>query len=184
MVDLINNSVYETVIEYCLSASTMSNTHGTAWVSIMPTPTENYPYIWQRTKTVYNDGSVKYTPNDGVGDGFYVESASGGLPGEDAITLNIFSSNGETFRSNTDTSTLTVIIFKGIIEITSQGGLDNIFGENQAFLQWSWKNAGEANFTPVPSALLEDNGFTFNIGGDMVSTSKIFQCELIYREGE
>ena len=43
---------------------------------------------------------------------------------------------------------------------------------------------GDSNFTPVPTALLDDNGFTFNIDGSMISLNKIFQCELIYNEGE
>ena len=185
LVSLINNSVYETAIEYCLSNSTLTNTHGTVWMNIMPSPTEQNPYLWQRTKITYNDGTIKYLPDDGgIGDGFYVETASGGSPGEDAVVLTIQSSNGEIFRTNSDTSTLTVVIFKGSNEITTQSQLDSIYGQNQVSLQWSWKNMGDSNFTPVPTALLDDNGFTFNIDGSMISLNKIFQCELIYNEGE
>ena len=187
LIDLINNSVYETVIEYCLSTSTITNTHSTMWTTIMPFTTEDYPYLWQRTKTIYNDGSIKYIPDDGgIGDGFYVETASGGAgsPGEDALSLHINSSNGEYFRNNSDTSVLTVTIFKGATEITSQNQLNNIYGENKVVLRWLWKDYNADNYTTVPSALLSDNGFTFNIDGTMVSLSKIFQCELIYNEGD
>jgi hypothetical protein len=185
LVDIVNNSVYETAIEYCLSASTITNTHGTVWMNIMPSSTEQNPYLWQRTKITYNNGAIKYLPDDGgIGDGFYVETSEGGTPGEDAISLTIQSSNGEVFRSNNDTSTLTVILFKGATEITSQSQLDSIYGLGQVSLQWSWKNTGDNDFVPVPSSLLEDDGFTFNIDGTMVTINKIFQCELIYNEGE
>ena len=183
--ELINNSVYETAIEYCLSASTITNTHGTVWMNVMPSVTTQYPYLWQRTKITYNDGSIKYIPDDGgIGDGFYVETATGGTPGEDAIMLTINSSNGETFRSNNDTSTLTVTIFKGANEITTQSQLDSIYGINQVSLQWYWKSFGDSDFTIVPSNLLDDDGFTFEVDGSMVNLSTIFQCELIYNEGE
>ena len=185
LVDIVNNSVYETAIEYCLSASTLTNTHGTVWMNIMPSSTEQNPYLWQRTKITYNNGAIKYLPDDGgVGDGFYVETSEGGTPGEDAVTLTIQSSNGEVFRTTSDTSVLTVIIFKGTNEITTQNQLDSIYGQNQVSLQWSWKNAGDNNFTPVPAALLDDDGFTFEIDGSMISLNKIFQCELVYNEGE
>ena len=183
--ELIQKSVHESVVEYCLSASTVTNTHGTVWMNIMPSPTENNPYLWQRTKVTYNDGTIKFIPDDGViGDGFYVETATGGTPGEDAITLTIQSSNGETFRSNSDSTVLSVVIFKGLSEITSQQQLDQIFGQGQVSLRWTWKNSGDNNFTLVPNELLGNNGFTCTINGSMVTLSKIFQCELIYNEGE
>ena len=124
-------------------------------------------------------------PDDGgVGDGFYVETSKGGAQGEDAINLVIQSSDGETFRTNSDTSVLTVIIFKGHTEITTQSQLDSIFGQGQVSLRWYWKNIHDNDYTLVPSELLSNDGFTFNINGSMISLSKVFQCELIYNEGE
>ena len=185
LVDIVNNSVYETAIEYCLSASTLTNTHATVWMNIMPSTTEQAPYLWQRTKITYNNGAIKYLPDDGgIGDGFYVETSEGGAPGEDAITLSIQSSNGDIFRTNSDTSVLTVTIFKGATEITSQNQLDSIYGQGQVSLQWSWKDINDNDFVLVPSSLLEDDGFTFNIDGTMIILNKIFQCELIYNEGD
>lgn len=184
--ELIQKSVHETVIEYCLSASTITNTHGTAWLSLMPSPTQNNPYLWQRTKIVYNDGSIKYIPDDGgIGDGFYVETAEGGgAPGEDALSLKINSSNGDFFRNNNDTSILSVVIFKGPVEITSQSQLDSIYGQGKTSLKWVWKNYNDNDFVDVPSELLSNDGFTFNINGNMIFYGKVFQCELIYNEEE
>ena len=96
----------------------------------------------------------------------------------------IQSSDGETFRTNSDTSVLTVIIFKGHTEITTQSQLDSIFGQGQVSLRWYWKNIHDNDYTLVPSELLSNDGFTFNINGSMISLSKVFQCELIYNEGE
>lgn len=184
LVDIVKNSVYETVIEYCLSSSSSTNTHGTVWMAVMPSPTENYPYIWQRTRIVYNNGEIKYVPDDGIGDGFYVKSAGAGNPGEDALLLKINSSNGDFFRSNDDSSILSIVIFKGSVEITSQSQLDDLYGQGVVSLKWTWKNYNENDFIDVPVELLSNDGFTFNINGEMISYGKVFQCELIYNEEE
>lgn len=184
LVDIVKNSVYETVIEYCLSSSSSANTHSTVWMAVMPSPTEDYPYIWQRTRIVYNNGEIKYVPDDGIGDGFYVKSAGAGNPGEDALLLKINSSNGDFFRSNDDSSVLSIVIFKGSTEITSQSQLDDLYGQGVVSLKWTWKNYNENDFIDVPVELLSNDGFTFSINGEMISYGKVFQCELIYNEEE
>ena len=87
-VENINKTKVQSVnMEYYLSTSTTSLVGG-SWQGTAPTWVDG-KYMWSRTKTVYGDGTVKYTPSE---NGTCIAGAKGkdgsdGVPGKDGVGL-------------------------------------------------------------------------------------------------
>lgn len=104
-----------------------------------------------------------------------------GRDGADAILLQIVSSNGNMFKNNTVSTTLTVEIIVAGIRITSSRDMYTYFGKN-AKLEWQQKKFGEKEFAPIDAAdpRLSDNGFIFTISSEDVQLQTIYTCALDY----
>lgn len=136
-------------------------------------------YIWRRTVVTYSSGRVEYTPDE---NGVCITGNTGsGSDGEDAVLLQIFSSNGTSFKNNSIATTLTVTIFVGGLEINSASEMHNKFGE-LAKLIWMQKNIGETEFTELDpdDPRLSDEGFLLTINPNDIIKQAVFNCYLDY----
>lgn len=109
-----------------------------------------------------------------------VRDGKDGPKGDDAITLYIESSNGNTFKNSDIATILTVHIYVGAERIESAEQLEKRFGKS-AYLQWSVKKLGEKEFSPVPldDPRMNDKGFIFIISPQDINKKAVFNCELI-----
>ena len=108
-----------------------------------------------------------------------VSSVFDGKDGEDAILLKIDSSNGDMFKNNAISTTLTVTVIVGDAWLDTSVKLKEYFGEN-AILIWEKKGLGETEFTEIPGTdpRLSDDGFIFTISTADVETKAVFNCKL------
>ena len=106
-----------------------------------------------------------------------------GAKGDDAITLYIESSNGNTFKNSDIATILTVHIYVGAERIESAEQLEKRFGKN-AYLQWSIKKLGEKEFSPIDieDTRINDKGFIFTISPRDINKKAVFNCELNLEE--
>lgn len=170
--DTINNGVKSFEVQYALSDSTTdAPTEG--WSVTAPKWT-NGMYMWQRTVTTYNDGSVK------EGEPTCIAGAKG-LDGEDAILLQVLSSNGNMFKNTSLSTTLTVEIIVGSLRITSSRDMYSYFGGNAQII-WQQKKFGETEFTDIDSddSRISDNGFIFTINAEDLKLQTVYNCILDY----
>lgn len=109
-----------------------------------------------------------------------VRDGKDGPKGDDAITLYIESSNGNTFKNSDIATILTVYIYIGAERIESAEQLEKRFGKS-AYLQWSVKKLGEKEFSPIEldDSRLNDKGFIFTISPQDINKKAVFNCELI-----
>lgn len=170
------------VIEEFYQSDSHTTLSGGSWSTNQPTWTDG-TYIWQRTKLVYGDGSNKYTPSE---TGVCVTGNTGakgdkGDKGEDSILLMIESSNGNIFKNTGVATTLTVNVIVGDQRITSYRQLQERFG-SEAYLQWSVKRQGEAEFEELPAddSRISDNGFILTLNPNDVNVKTVFDCSLNY----
>lgn len=112
-----------------------------------------------------------------------VRDGKDGPKGDDAITLYIESSNGNTFKNSDIATILTVHIYVGAERIESAEQLEKRFGKN-AYLQWHVKKFGEKEFSPVPldDPRINDKGFIFTISPRDINKKAVFNCELNLEE--
>lgn len=149
---------------------------GGSWSTTQPSWTEG-TYIWRRTAMTYGDGSSEYTPSSkGV-----CITGNTGASGEDAVLLQILSSNGHMFKNSTLSTTLTVEIIVGGLRITSSRDMYLYFGGN-ARIEWQQKKFGETEFTVIgdDDPRISDNGFIFTINTEDVILQTVYNCTLNY----
>ena len=121
------------------------------WTTSIQTINANNKYLWTYSVTNYTDGSSRTS-----------EPLIMGTYGDDAITLYIESSNGNTFKNSDIATILTVHIYVGAERIESAEQLEKRFGKN-AYLQWSVKKLGEKEFSPIDieDTRINDKGFIY-----------------------
>ena len=112
-----------------------------------------------------------------------VRDGKDGPKGDDAITLYIESSNGNTFKNSDNATILTVHIYVGAERIESAEQLEKRFGKN-AYLQWHVKKFGEKEFSPIDieDTRINDKGFIFTISPRDINKKAVFNCELNLEE--
>ena len=112
-----------------------------------------------------------------------VRDGKDGPKGDDAITLYIESSNGNTFKNSDIATILTVHIYVGAERIESAEQLEKRFGKN-AYLQWHVKKFGEKEFSPIDieDTRINDKGFIFSISPRDINKKAVFNCELNLEE--
>lgn len=157
--------------EYYLSTSPDEPTGG-EWSTTAP-PHEDGKYMWSRKVTTYADGTwlaSDVTPIYGAD----------GQNGEDGTTLVITSSNGLIFKSNLETTVLSVAIYVGNYRITEINTLHSVYG-NSAYLQWKWKRIRDADYGIIASTdeRLSNDGFTLTLSPEDINEQVTFICELI-----
>ena len=104
-----------------------------------------------------------------------------GEDGQDAIILQIISSNGNMFKNETLSTTLTVTIIVGNEMITSSNQMYAKFGAD-AYLVWEEKEFGQSEFTQIQptDSRLSDNGFIMTLNPDDVYRQTVFNCYLYF----
>lgn len=142
------------------------------WTTSIQTINANNKYLWTYSVTNYTDGSSRTS-----------EPLIMGTYGDDAITLYIESSNGNTFKNSDIATILTVHIYVGAERIESAEQLEKRFGKN-AYLQWSVKKLGEKEFSPIDieDTRISDKGFIFTISPRDINKKAVFNCELNLEE--
>lgn len=142
------------------------------WTTSIQTINANNKYLWTYSVTNYTDGSSRTS-----------EPLIMGTYGDDAITLYIESSNGNTFKNSDIATILTVHIYVGAERIESAEQLEKRFGKN-AYLQWSIKKLGEKEFSPIDieDTRINDKGFIFTISPRDINKKAVFNCELNLEE--
>lgn len=142
------------------------------WTTSIQTINANNKYLWTYSVTNYTDDSSRTS-----------EPLIMGTYGDDAITLYIESSNGNTFKNSDIATILTVHIYVGAERIESAEQLEKRFGKN-AYLQWSVKKLGEKEFSPIDieDTRINDKGFIFTISPRDINKKAVFNCELNLEE--
>lgn len=109
------------------------------------------------------------------------EKGDAGEKGDDAVLLQIDSSNGDTFKNTNISTTMTIVIIVGDTRIETSAKMKEVFGSD-ACLAWKYKPMGSEEWIDIQStdARLSDNGFIFAINPQDVDTKAVFQCELNY----
>ena len=152
---------------------------GGSWSEKQP-EWEDGKYIWRRTAIVRGDGSSEYTP-DQNGVCITGNTGSDGKDGEDAVTLQILSSNGNIFKNSSISTSLTVTIIVSGEMITSSDRMRQKFGDN-ATITWEQKRFGQDDFEVIDptDSRLSDNGFILTLDPRDVFTHTVFNCALNY----
>lgn len=128
-------------------------------------------YIWNKQRVTLTDDT--WSETDPV--------CITGAKGSDAILLNILSSNGNMFKNNMSSTTLTVEIMVGDVTITSSRDMYLYFGDSSRLI-WEEKKRGETEYTEIDPSdpRLSDNGFIFNITADDLKLQTVYNCLLDY----
>lgn len=128
-------------------------------------------YIWNKQRVTLTDDT--WSETDPV--------CITGAKGSDAILLNILSSNGNMFKNNMSSTTLTVEIIVGDVTITSSRDMYLYFGDSSRLI-WEEKKRGETEYTEIDQSdpRLSDNGFIFNINADDLKLQTVYNCLLDY----
>lgn len=109
-------------IQY-VGSSSGTTTPTSGWSTTPPTATAGQ-YIWTRVTVTYSDSktAVSYTVSKNGSNGAKGDKGDKGetgAKGNDAIYMNITSSNGNVFKNTAIATTLTAHVYKGATELTS-----------------------------------------------------------------
>lgn len=134
----------KSVTEYYL-ASTESGgitTSTTGWTTTMQELSDINKYLWNYELITYTDNTT--TTIDPIIIGVYGDTGAPGRPGSDAVTFQIYSSNGYALSINTPTVTLQTFAYVGDVAITADAtyqwyiyndtGWSALSGETNAYL--------------------------------------------------
>ena len=134
----------KSVTEYYL-ASTESGgitTSTTGWTTTMQELSDINKYLWNYELITYTDNTT--TTIDPIIIGVYGDTGTPGRPGSDAVTFQIYSSNGYALSINTPTVTLQTFAYVGDVAITADAtyqwyiyndtGWSALSGETNAYL--------------------------------------------------
>lgn len=168
----VDTAVTDITTQYYLSTSP-TELSGGEWSDTAPEWTDG-KYMWTRKVTTYVDGTTSL-PTD-----LTCIAGATGQAGENGTTLVITSSNGLIFKSNLETTILSVAIYTGSYRITDINTLHSVYG-NSAYLQWKWKRIRDADYGIIASTdeRLSNNGFTLTLSPEDIDEQVTFICELI-----
>ena len=153
---------------YYYSTSNQTPTGG-SWDTEVPTY-ERDKFLWTKTRTYYSTGFSEETePICVTGD-----------KGDDAIVLEVTSSNGLIFKSNMSTTILQVAVYCGGHRITNITDLHSYINVG-AYLQWKWKRIQDQDYGVISSSdsRLSNDGFTLTLSPSDIDEQVTFICELI-----
>lgn len=96
-----------------------------------------------------------------------------------AALLRIDSSRGTTFKNNSISTVLTVIVFYAGMSITNITQLHEAFGPG-SYLEWFWRREEDDEFGLISSSdnRLSNGGFALTVSPNDVDEKTIFQCYL------
>ena len=134
----------KSVTEYYLATTLSSDvtTSTTGWTTTMQALTETNKYLWNYELITYTDNTT--TTINPIIIGVYGDTGTPGRPGSDAITFQVYSSNGYALSINTPTVTLQTFAYVGDVAITADAtyqwyiyndtGWTALSGETNAYL--------------------------------------------------
>lgn len=174
-----------------LSAEYQNTSHGKwqyldqyeVWVDFSPEETntqltvEENSQAWVKDTAVIRAVDVTWTAIDTM----TLFKLRDGSKGDDAVTVLMDSSNGDSFKNDGIATILTItVIVAGEILDTSEK-LKNYFGQN-AHLIWKCKMMGETDFKEIPESdpRFSDEGFIFAINPHDVEKKAVIDCSLYY----
>ena len=159
--------------------------------------TDNFTITWYRDGVQFATGtSVSVDAGDvqekavyrfeaanasGVVKGSYEVTLTNISDGSDAILLQIDSSNGNIFKNNLISTTLTVTIMVGENRIDSSEKMRRMFGEG-AEIHWECRRFGEKEFAAIPydDSRISDDGFILTLNPRDIDTKAVFRCNLLF----
>lgn len=99
---------------------------------------------------------------------------------EKTTVLKIESSNGAPLKDETDTTTLSVIIYNGHNRITNSEELYKVMSSD-AHLEWCFKTNEESNYVDIPAddSRISNDGFTLVPTADDIANRISFKCRLV-----
>lgn len=159
----------------CIYTITKSESIAGSW----DVSTKTYTVTGLSSDTGWVDIQATYLDALTVTKRFDIVKLRSGADGEDAIVLQILSSNGNIFKNSTISTTLTVTIIVAGEIITSSKQMHEKFGEN-VFLQWEQKRFGQVNFEKIDPGdnRLSDEGFILTVDAQDIFTQTVFNCKL------
>ena len=134
----------KSVTEYYLATTLSSDvtTSTTGWTTTIQTLTETNKYLWNYELITYTDNTT--TTINPIIIGVYGDTGAPGRPGFDAVTFQVYSSNGYALSINTPTVTLQTFAYIGDVAITADAtyqwyiyndtGWTALSGETNAYL--------------------------------------------------
>lgn len=134
----------KSVTEYYLATTLSSDvtTSTTGWTTTMQTLTDTNKYLWNYELITYTDNTT--TTINPIIIGVYGDTGTPGRPGFDAVTFQVYSSNGYALSINTPTVTLQTFAYVGDVAITADAtyqwyiyndtGWTVLSGETNAYL--------------------------------------------------
>ena len=133
-------SVTEYYLATTLSGDVTASTTG--WTTTMQALTETNKYLWNYELITYTDNTT--TTINPIIIGVYGDTGAPGRPGSDAVTFQVYSSNGYALSINTPTVTLQTFAYVGDVAITADAtyqwyiynddGWSALSGETNAYL--------------------------------------------------
>ena len=153
----------KSVTEYYLATTLSSDvtTSTTGWTTTMQTLTETNKYLWNYELITYTDNTT--TTINPIIIGVYGDTGTPGRPGSDAVTFQVYSSNGYALSINTPTITLQTFAYVGDVAITAD-----------ATYQWYIYN--DAGWTALSG---EINAY-LTITREDVAFSKSYMCKMTF----
>ena len=168
--DLRENAVVSVVVKYAQGTSqTVAPTTG--WSTEAP-EWEEGKYVWQKIVTTYIDGSSEEGSPECL-------AGATGADGADAVLLRIDSSRGNTFKNNSVSTVLRVVIYCGSARIENYSQLQQHFPG--AYLQWEYRFVNDETWHTLLSTdeRFEDHGFRFVISPADVDVKVDFRCSMV-----
>lgn len=168
--DVANTSVGDVYVEYGISSS--SDIEPVSWSTETPQWSEG-KFIWQRTKTILQNDTINYS------EAVCIQGAKG-ESGEDAIVIQLDSTDGMVFKNSEIGTILTVTVYKGSKAINDLATLHNEIGAS-AYLQWKRKNQGENEYTDISLSdkRISENGFKLEVRTEDVDEKCSYLCQLL-----
>lgn len=153
----------KSVTEYYLATTLSSGvtTSTTGWTTTMQALTEMNKYLWNYELITYTDNTT--TTINPILIGVYGDTGAPGRPGSDAVTFQVYSSNGYALSINTPTVTLQTFAYVGDVAITAD-----------ATYQWYIYN--DAGW----SALSGETNAYLTITREEVAFSKSYMCAMTF----
>lgn len=164
------------IVEEYYHSDSATELEGGEWTEVVPSRDES-KYLWTRTVITYTDESILETaPICVTGN-----RGATGDKGADAILLQILSSNGHLFKNSDVSTTLTVEILTGGVNINSSEDMLTYFGADAKII-WQEKKQGETEYTDLPAddPRISDNGFIFTLNAEDLQMETVYMCCLDY----
>lgn len=158
----IGTSISEVDIEY-IASNNPTTPPSSGWSPVVIATTVEKPYLWTKTTFKLEDGATK----NAYSVARYGTDGAMGAPGVDAVTFQIYSSNGYALSTNTPTVTLQTFAYIGDVEIT-------------AGATYQWYVYDDTGWT----AMTNNTDAYLTVTREDVEFSKSYMCKMVFNSVE